>query len=80
MNVRRFVAKTSRDALSQVKQALGDDAVVLSTKPCAEGVEVPALLQNLSELRDLNEVLLTAFGLQHVHTDRVHRVGRLDNY
>src|SRR5436853_3132728 len=43
MNVRRFVAKTSRDALSQVKQALGDDAVVLSTKPCAEGVEVLAM-------------------------------------
>jgi len=43
MNVKRFVAKTSRDALSQVKQALGDDAVVLSTKPCAEGVEVLAM-------------------------------------
>ena len=33
MNVKRFTARTSRDALSLVRQALGDDAVVLSTKP-----------------------------------------------
>ena len=43
MNVKRFTARTSRDALSLVRQALGDDAVVLSTKPCAEGVEVLAM-------------------------------------
>ena len=43
MNVRRFTARTSRDALRLVRQAFGDDAVVLSTKPCAEGVEVLAM-------------------------------------
>jgi flagellar biosynthesis protein FlhF len=43
MNYKRFTAKTSRDALSLVRQALGADAVVLSTKPCAEGVEVLAM-------------------------------------
>ena len=43
MNIRRFTARTSRDALALVRQALGDDAVVLSTKPCAEGVEVLAM-------------------------------------
>src|SRR5690348_17179077 len=43
MNVKRFTAKTSRDALALVKQALGDDAVVLSTRPSAEGVEVLAM-------------------------------------
>ncbi|MBK6864077.1 MAG: flagellar biosynthesis protein FlhF [Ideonella sp.] len=43
MNIRRFAARTSRDALTLVRQALGDDAVVLSTKPCAEGVEVMAM-------------------------------------
>jgi flagellar biosynthesis protein FlhF len=43
MNYKRFTAKTSRDALSLVKRALGADAVVLSTKPCAEGVEVLAM-------------------------------------
>jgi len=43
MNYKRFTARTSRDALGLVKQALGSDAVVLSTKPCAEGVEVLAM-------------------------------------
>src|SRR6187402_872936 len=43
MNVKRFTARTSRDALSLVRQALGDDAVVLSTKPSATGVEVLAM-------------------------------------
>ena len=43
MNVRRFTARSSRDALILVRQALGDDAVVLSTQPCAEGVEVLAM-------------------------------------
>jgi flagellar biosynthesis protein FlhF len=43
MNVRRFTARTSREALALLRQALGDDAVVLSTKPCNEGVEVLAM-------------------------------------
>jgi flagellar biosynthesis protein FlhF len=43
MNVKRFTARTSRDALNLVKQAFGDDAVVLSTRPCPEGIEVLAM-------------------------------------
>jgi flagellar biosynthesis protein FlhF len=43
MNVKRFTARTSRDALGLVKQAFGQEAVVLSTRPCAEGVEVLAM-------------------------------------
>ncbi len=43
MNVKRFTARTSREALALVKQAFGDDAVVMSTRPCAEGVEVLAM-------------------------------------
>ncbi len=43
MNVRRFTARNSRDALRQVREALGDDAVVLSTKPAGAGVEVLAM-------------------------------------
>ena len=43
MNVKRFSARTSRDALNLVRQAFGADAVVLSTRPCAEGVEVLAM-------------------------------------
>jgi flagellar biosynthesis protein FlhF len=43
MNVKRFTARTSRDALNLVRRAFGEDAVVLSTRPCAEGVEVLAM-------------------------------------
>jgi flagellar biosynthesis protein FlhF len=43
VNVKRFTARTSREALRLVREALGDDAVVLSTKPSAGGVEVIAM-------------------------------------
>ena len=43
MNVKRFSARTAREALGLVRQAFGEDAVVLSTRPCAEGVEVMAM-------------------------------------
>jgi flagellar biosynthesis protein FlhF len=43
LNVKRFTARTSREALRLVREALGDDAVVLSTKPSAGGVEVVAM-------------------------------------
>lgn len=43
MNVQRFTGRTSRDAMHKMRQTLGDDAVVLSTKPCAEGIEMLAM-------------------------------------
>jgi len=44
MNVKRFTARTSREALSLVRQAFGEDAVVLSTRPSdGGGVEVLAM-------------------------------------
>ena len=43
MNVKRFTARTAREALALVRQTLGDDAVVLSTRPSPDGVEVLAL-------------------------------------
>lgn len=43
MNVQRFTGRTSRDAMLKLRQALGDDAVVLSTKPCDEGIEMLAM-------------------------------------
>lgn len=48
MNVKRFTARTSREAMALVRQAFGDDAVVLSNKPCAEGVEVLAMADRKS--------------------------------
>ncbi|RZJ08262.1 MAG: flagellar biosynthesis protein FlhF [Rubrivivax sp.] len=43
MNVRKFTARSSREALALVKQAFGPDAVVLSNKNGPEGVEVLAM-------------------------------------
>ncbi|HMN76513.1 MAG TPA: flagellar biosynthesis protein FlhF [Burkholderiaceae bacterium] len=43
MNVKRYTARNSRDALKLVREALGVDAVVLSTRPSADGVEVLAM-------------------------------------
>ncbi|CAM3988986.1 flagellar biosynthesis protein FlhF [Roseateles saccharophilus] len=43
MNVRKFNAPTSREALALVKQAFGADAVVLSNKSVPGGVEVLAM-------------------------------------
>ncbi|HEX6018679.1 MAG TPA: flagellar biosynthesis protein FlhF [Burkholderiaceae bacterium] len=43
MNVKRFIARSSREALNQVRIAFGADAVVLSNRPCEQGVEVLAM-------------------------------------
>lgn len=43
MNVRKFVAATSREALQLVKQALGADALILSNRAVPSGVEIAAL-------------------------------------
>ncbi|MEO6896529.1 MAG: flagellar biosynthesis protein FlhF [Caldimonas sp.] len=55
MNVKRFTARTSRDALRLVRDALGEDAVVLSTRPSAGGVEVLALApESIGQLEALS--------------------------
>lgn len=44
MNVKRFTGRTSREAMQKVREAFGDDGVVLSNKPAAEGgVEIMAM-------------------------------------
>jgi flagellar biosynthesis protein FlhF len=43
VNVKRFIARSSREALNQVRMAFGAEAVVLSNKPCEAGVEVLAM-------------------------------------
>ena len=60
MNVKRFTARTSRDALALVRQAFGDDAVVMSTRPCPEGVEVLAMApESVQQLERVGEQLET---------------------
>ncbi|MFD2437173.1 flagellar biosynthesis protein FlhF [Modicisalibacter luteus] len=43
MSVKRFVGVTSRDAMRQVRAALGDDALILSNRRVPEGIEILAL-------------------------------------
>jgi flagellar biosynthesis protein FlhF len=43
MTVRRFVAESAREALRQVKAALGADAIVLANKSVPGGIEITAM-------------------------------------
>ncbi|MDR1709165.1 MAG: flagellar biosynthesis protein FlhF [Candidatus Accumulibacter sp.] len=43
MNVRKFIAASAREALRKVKEVLGDDAVILSNRSIAGGVEIMAM-------------------------------------
>src|SRR5690349_11192825 len=43
MNVKKFTAPTSREALRKVREALGPDAVILSNRPMDGVVEILAL-------------------------------------
>jgi flagellar biosynthesis protein FlhF len=42
MNVQRFTAATSREALAKARMAFGDSTLILSNRPTANGVEVVA--------------------------------------
>jgi flagellar biosynthesis protein FlhF len=42
MNVKRFVGRTSREAMRKLRDTLGPDALVLANRPCAEGIELLA--------------------------------------
>ena len=44
MKIKRFYADTLRDALRQVKQELGSDAVILSNKKVESGIELVAAI------------------------------------
>ena len=43
MRVRKFNGKTAGEALRKVKEELGPDALILSNRPVAGGVEITAL-------------------------------------
>ncbi|MBZ0124886.1 MAG: flagellar biosynthesis protein FlhF [Rhodocyclaceae bacterium] len=50
MNIKRYFGKTAREALRQVKEELGGDAIVLSNRSVDGGVEIAAVLA--SEIPD----------------------------
>lgn len=46
MKIKRFFAKDMRTALKEVKDELGADAVIMSNKKLADGVEIVAAIDN----------------------------------
>ncbi len=58
MKVKRYVARTSREALRQVKDELGNDAVILSNRKTRDGVEIMALAE--AEMSNLVQPQMTA--------------------
>jgi flagellar biosynthesis protein FlhF len=77
MNVKRFTARTSRDALALVRQALGDDAVVLSTKPSIDGVEVLAMAPESMQQIERMAAKPPMAPAEEVQTDVAEDVARL---
>ena len=45
MNVRRYVGATAREAMRQLKAELGDEALILANRSCAQGVEILATVE-----------------------------------
>lgn len=45
MSVRRFTGSTQRDAMRKVRDSLGDDAVIVSSRKTAQGAEVFAIAE-----------------------------------
>ncbi|MDR7308545.1 flagellar biosynthesis protein FlhF [Rhodoferax saidenbachensis] len=46
MNIQRFTAATSREALAKARQAFGDGTLILSNRPTENGVEVVATAED----------------------------------
>ena len=73
MNVKRFTARTPREALALVRQAFGADAVVLSTRPAPEGVEVlamaPESLAQIEQVRGTAQAGASAAPVTNVMED-----------
>ena len=43
MNIKKYIAATAREALRQIRNELGEDAVILSNRAVADGVEIVAM-------------------------------------
>ena len=71
MNVKKFTAATSREALRKVRDALGPDAVILSNRPVDGVVEILALanddVASISSPADGTEMAHPQPALQHLN-------------
>lgn len=57
MNIQRFSAPTSREALAKARLAFGDGTLILSNRSTADGVEVVATAENTLAALDRSESL-----------------------
>ena len=55
MNIQRFTAPTSREALAKARLAFGDGTLILSNRPTASGVEVVATAEDTLTALDHSE-------------------------
>lgn len=55
MNIQRFTAPTSREALAKARLAFGDGTLILSNRPTASGVEVVATAEDTLAALDQSE-------------------------
>ena len=69
MNVKKYIAANSREALRQVKNELGDDAVILSNRQTANGVEIMALAST-----DISNLAANPEPSAKIHKDGKNRV------
>ena len=49
MSVRRFTGANSRDVMRQVRETLGDDALILANRRTDDGVEIMAMADEAVE-------------------------------
>ncbi len=54
MNIQRFTAATSREALAKARQAFGEGTLILSNRPTENGVEVVATAEDALAMLDQN--------------------------
>ena len=63
MNVQRFTGRTNKLALEQVRAAMGSEALILSNKRTAQGVEICAMLETGSTVSAIEQARPAGDGL-----------------
>ncbi len=78
MNIQRFTAPTSREALAKARLAFGDETLILSNRSTASGVEVLATAENTLAPSDRSESFATRVRDQAPPLSRDADLGTLD--
>jgi flagellar biosynthesis protein FlhF len=71
VKIRRFVAKDMKNALAQIKDELGADAVIMSNKKIPEGVEIMAAIDYSQETAKVNPAPTPAKNVAHLRNSPV---------